>query len=134
MNKSPELQGLIDAARLTVQAADGSAVLRHALSCLAGALEEFEKAERPEFKQEWVQSDRDRTLCELAQRYHREAEAFDRTVCTGPIINGAIMPIHPSEVAAISGNAIKLRKRFMLEAEFVGISRAELSRAISRLG
>lgn len=68
---------------------------------------------------------------ELAKRYHEETEAFDRTVCTGPIINGAIMPMNPSEFALVLKNSILVREKIMIEAKAAGISSRDMKRAIA---
>ena len=70
---------------------------------------------------------------DLAARYHQETEAYDRTVCTGPIIRGSIMPNGGHEMALSNRNAIKVREQIMSEAARHGISRQEMQRAISRL-
>src|SRR5882672_10890213 len=56
------------------------------------------------------QSDRDsgkRYYClqALALEYHRRTEQFDRSVCTGPVRNGAIMPANAHESALINRHA-----------------------------
>lgn len=50
-----------------------------------------------------------------AERYVAESEAYDRTVCTGPIIRGEIMPATPRECALISRYANQLFKRLVAE-------------------
>src|SRR5574337_1075913 len=85
-----------------------------------------------EYQCEWKPTERDLKMDALAQRYPAEAEAFDRTVCTGPIRDGGILPANPREMAAISRNAIALRKKIMTEAARFGITRDEMSKAIGR--
>jgi hypothetical protein len=70
---------------------------------------------------------------ELAERYHREAEAYDRTVCTGPIKEGAIMPGNIRELTLINRHATALRRQLAKEAESHGITPAELKAEISRI-
>ena len=77
-------------------------------------------------------TDRDLKLNELAMRYHTETEAFDRTVCTGPIIRGSILPNGGKELAAISRNARAVFERLCGEAAEHGISRSDLWRANGR--
>jgi hypothetical protein len=48
---------------------------------------------RKQYEQEWQSTARELKCLELAERYHRETEAYDRTVCTGPIRDGSVMPI-----------------------------------------
>lgn len=80
---------------------------------------------------EWTFTAKDYKLHELAKRYHAATEAYDRTVCTGPIRDGSIMPIGPHEMALVNRNAIAVRKRIMHEAEHHGITRQEMAHAIS---
>jgi hypothetical protein len=82
--------------------------------------------------QEWTPSEKDRKLHELAKRYHDETEAFDRTVCTGPIIEGSIRPVGYRELAQINRNADEVRRRIFEEAERHDIGRDEMRRAIGR--
>ena len=84
-----------------------------------------------DWKQEWVPSEKDTLLYNLAKHYHEETEAFDRRVCTGPIIQGAITPMTTAEVVAINRNAIAVRQKLYAEAASHGITRDELRHAIS---
>lgn len=84
-----------------------------------------------QYEQEWQITAQELKCLELAERYHREAEAYDRTVCTGPIRDGSVMPIGQHELVLVNRNAIKVRKRVMDEAAQHGISRKEMARAIS---
>jgi hypothetical protein len=84
------------------------------------------------FEVDWQISDIERKAHELAQRYHRETEFYDRIVCTGPIRHGAIMPASPQESALVTANAIKTRTRLMAEADMHGIPRQVLLNAIKR--
>lgn len=81
---------------------------------------------------EWQPTERDDKLHELATRYHAECEAYDRTVCTGPIEQDRILPMMPHEVALINRNANAVKKNLEGEAQRYGIERKELSLAISR--
>jgi hypothetical protein len=81
---------------------------------------------------EWKLSEADSMAAELAQRYHRLTEAYDRTVCTGPIRDGSIMPMGAHEMALVNRIAITVRKQIMVEAAAAGISAADMRRAISR--
>lgn len=81
---------------------------------------------------EWQPSERDVRLHDLATRYHTECEAYDRTVCTGPVLRDGIMPETPREMALINRNAHAVRKRLTDEAARVGIGREELARAIGK--
>lgn len=86
------------------------------------------------WEQTWRLSEQDRKAKELAKRYHDEAEAYDRTICTGPILNGSIQPANAHEFALINSNAYKLRRQILEEAEAAGISKDTMRRAIVRYG
>jgi len=85
-----------------------------------------------EWQQEWQPTERDQKLHELATRYHTECEAYDRTVCTGPVLEDGIMPANPHEMALINRNAHAVRKIIEEDAQREGIGREELSRAIGK--
>ena len=74
-------------------------------------------------------SDTDFLLVQLAEKYHRVTEAYDLTVCTGPIVHGSIMPATHFERERINRNARGVFESIVLEhSQF---SRTELRRAIS---
>ena len=83
------------------------------------------------FQQPIVLSEHDVLLDKLARHYHDITEAYDRTVCTGPIVSGEIQPASPREFYLISRNAAYTIK--MILAEEPGITRKELHQAINRL-
>lgn len=84
------------------------------------------------FECDWVMTDKDRKLHELAMRYHTETEAYDRTVCTGPIREGSILPIGAHEMALVARNARRVLARIMCDAAAAGITHDELRSEISR--
>ena len=84
------------------------------------------------FSCEWTPSEQDNRLYELAKRYHEEAEAYDRTVCTGPVMHGSVMPFDHRELALVNGYAWRLRKQIMTEAAAHGINAQDMARAIGR--
>ena len=85
-----------------------------------------------EYQTDFQPSERDLELHKLVVRYHNETEAYDRTVCTGPIISDEIFPRGPHELALINRNASKVFQVIRTEAEQLGIQSAELWRAIGR--
>ncbi len=87
---------------------------------------------RRQYEQEWRPTDQERKAAELAERYHRETEAYDRTVCTGPVMRGSVMPMDHRELALVNGNAGRMLKTIMAEAEAAGISAENMRRAIGR--
>lgn len=87
---------------------------------------------RADFECEWVPTEKDRRLYDLAKRYRDETEAYDRTVCSGPILHGSIMPASAQETALITRNARKVFLQIADEAARHNISTAEMWRAIGR--
>jgi len=73
-------------------------------------------------------------LRELAEEYHRTCEDYDRTICTGPIKDGAIMPAHGAEVSAISRHAQAVRDGLWRHVAPLGFSRQQWMEAISDVG
>lgn len=80
----------------------------------------------------WSYTEKDRKIDDLAKRYHELTEAYDRTVCTGPIVNGSIQPSTPTESALISRNAKTVLINLLLEVEISEITKPELMAAIRR--
>jgi hypothetical protein len=64
-------------------------------------------------------------LRELAEEYHRTCEDYDRTICTGPIKDGAIMPAHGVEMSAISRHAQAVRDGLWRHVAPLGFSRQQ---------
>ena len=87
---------------------------------------------RADFECEWTPTEKDNKLHELAKRYHDETEAYDRTVCTGPIVHGSIQPYGGRQTVLITQNARQVFLRIEAEAARHGISKAEMWRAIGR--
>jgi hypothetical protein len=87
---------------------------------------------RADWECEWTPTEKDGKLYELAKRYHDETEAYDRTVCSGPVVHGSIQPIGPWELGAINRNARQVFDRIAQEAARHEISRAELWHAVGR--
>lgn len=74
-------------------------------------------------------SESDLLLREIADRYVRDAEAYDRTVCTGPIKHGEIMPADHHELGLVNRNALHLID--LLHQSHPQFTRTEIMRAIS---
>ncbi len=71
-------------------------------------------------------------LDELAERYRRRTEAFDRTVCTGPIgPDGGILPANGRESSEINRNARRMLEQTLAEGERLGFDRYAVQEAIS---
>ena len=53
----------------------------------------------------------DAQLYARVKAYYDDCEAYDRTVCTGPIIHGSIMPANPRELGLINRYASQRLKQ-----------------------
>lgn len=84
------------------------------------------------FHREYTIEDSASPLRDLALRYHSECEAYDRTVCTGPIRNGEILPTTIQEVALVSRNARKVFSDLAQLAHIAGFSHRDLWKEIGR--
>jgi hypothetical protein len=74
----------------------------------------------------------DARLFALARAYHERTEAYDRTVCTGPIGRDGIMPATPRERGLINRNAGIVMREILHEGQMLGFTLAELRHAIAR--
>ena len=99
---------------------------------LALRLSEWLGVTRADFECEWTPTEKDNKLHELAKRYHDETEAYDRTVCTGPIVRDSIQAANSRELAQINRNARQVFDRIAREAASHDISKAELWHAVGR--
>lgn len=66
----------------------------------------------------------------LAKRYHETCEAYDLTVCTGPVVDGSVMPVSSAERMLVNQNAYRVLRQLQEEAERLGISNQQLHKAI----
>lgn len=73
---------------------------------------------------------RDRDLVKLADDYHCRTEAFDRTVCTGPVGQAGIMPANARELALIHANARRIRLELTERAQQAGFTEAQFKEAM----
>lgn len=85
-----------------------------------------------DFFHEYTIEDTRSPLRDLALRYHSECEAYDRTVCTGPIRNGEILPTTIQEVALVNRNARKAFADLSQLAQMAGFSHRDLWKEIGR--
>ncbi|MGR2709553.1 hypothetical protein B7453_09720 [Pseudomonas sp. IB20] len=53
----------------------------------------------------------ERRLAAAAEQYVAETEAYDRTVCTGTIVKGSIMPADSQERGLVNRNALRAMDR-----------------------
>ncbi len=73
-------------------------------------------------------------LRELAEEYHRRCEEYDRTVCTGPLRNGEVMPADGAELVAINKNAQYVLRRLEKQVVALGFDRRQWQKAIIDAG
>lgn len=71
-------------------------------------------------------------LDDLAREYYDRAEAYDRTVCTGPIRDGSILPASRHEHSLINRNATALLRELGERAERMGYTRNQLHQAMKK--
>jgi hypothetical protein len=64
---------------------------------------------------EYRLSDSEKRLLAIAQQYASETEAYDRTVCTGPILHDGIMPVTRHQFALVNRNARQTMDRLCIE-------------------
>lgn len=76
-------------------------------------------------------SERDIKLRELARQYVVECESYDRTVCTGPLRCGEVMPRDYRESYQCSRHAQRLMDRIV--ADNPGFTRDEIMRVAARM-
>jgi hypothetical protein len=69
-------------------------------------------------------------LRELAEEYHKTCEDYDRTICTGPIKDGAILPATGEEASAINRHATAVRNGLFRRAQELGFDRQQWMEAI----
>jgi hypothetical protein len=69
---------------------------------------------------------------DLAEEYDRVTEAYDRTVCAGPIVDGEIMPASYMELSLVNQNAKRVLNDLSLRAWKIGCTQKQLLDAIRR--
>lgn len=69
-------------------------------------------------------------LAQLVDECRESMEAFDRTVCTGPVVRGGIQPVTPEERRAITRNALDTRRAYAEKAEALGFTRRDWEDAL----
>lgn len=70
------------------------------------------------------------TRHEIGKEYHERTEAFDRSICTGPIIRGEIMPNGGYELFEINRHAREVRNELRQKGLQSSYSIAEVDDAI----
>jgi hypothetical protein len=82
------------------------------------------------FQGEFSIEGQDPDLVKLADEYHQRAEAYDRTVCTGPIGPDGIMPANHAELAKINRHAEQLRHELAGRALRAGFTLMQFKEAM----
>ena len=73
--------------------------------------------------------DEQKLLYDLAEEYHTRTEAYDRSICTGPIGHGGgILPDNREEYIRINRNALEVKKDIL---QRYGVDKRKLQKAIS---
>lgn len=57
------------------------------------------------YQSDFTPTESERRLSAAAEKYVVETEAYDRSVCTGPIRHGGIMPATSREIVLVNRNA-----------------------------
>lgn len=70
-------------------------------------------------------------LHQFLKEYYANCEAYDRTVCTGPIIGDSILPNTPHERMLITQNSWLLWREFLKRADEIGATPGQISKAKS---
>lgn len=70
---------------------------------------------------------------EIALEYCTRAEAYDRTVCTGPITKDGIMPNGYKELYLVNIFASNLLKELRTKAQLYGIDWSDVRKYISTI-
>ena len=88
-----------------------------------------------DFRQEYLgilpeETARERWLVDLAKEYHARTEAYDRAICTGPILHGGIMPETPHQHRAIQRNALAIHRELYEKARDLGFTGVEWQKAL----
>ena len=68
---------------------------------------------------------REKILREFAEEYCERTEKYDRTVCTGPIKNGSILPMTSQEYNLAHTNAVKVRQELLIKMKELGFTNNE---------
>jgi hypothetical protein len=92
----------------------------------------FDETLKNLFQADFELSEKDRKLYELATKYHKICESYDRTVCTGPILHDSIQHANSREMALSLQNARKVHSEVLKEALAHQITESELWKAIGR--
>lgn len=74
----------------------------------------------------------DERLFALGHEYHNRCETYDRTICSGPVRDGGIMPMTSRELGLINRHALAISKEIIARGERMGFTKAQIQEAIAR--
>lgn len=77
-----------------------------------------------------VQTPEEKQLHELAHEYHVRTEAYDRIVCRGPVVHGAVMPASGLQVALVSKHARSVHRELRDKAAALGFTPEQWQKAV----
>lgn len=72
----------------------------------------------------------DPDLVKLADEYHQRTEAFDRTVCTGPVGHAGIQPANAREAGLVNASALQIRRELVDRAVHAGFTESQFKEAL----
>jgi hypothetical protein len=82
------------------------------------------------YQSDFTPTESERRLAAAAEQYAAQTEAYDRTVCSGPILKGSIMPTNSHERGLVNRNAMRAMDRICTQhPEF---TRRQIMREVSR--
>ncbi|MCF4998776.1 hypothetical protein GIW70_20300 [Pseudomonas syringae] len=82
------------------------------------------------YQSDFTLTESERRLSAAAEQYITEIEAYDRTVCTGPIKHGSIMPANTHEIGLSNRNALRALDR--LCEQHPEFTRQQIRREVTR--
>ncbi len=65
---------------------------------------------------EFERTPHDDEMLALASEYYDRTEAFDRTVCTGPVVDGGIRPVTYRELGMINRHATQVLRELQIRS------------------
>ena len=108
--------------------------IRRSVSVFNKMEHEF-KPQSLEFQREYLGiplelTSEEKRLYELAREYHERTEAYDRTVCTGPVRCGGIMPADCEQRSLVNRNARNIYDELGVEAANLGFKPKQWRKAV----